>query len=130
MAAKTRSGLQASPQMIEGQALIGAQLHDHLLLFRLVGQRRTPHEHSIARADGLSPATWREMTEKTWVEDDIDGARLVRKEDGDVPASEGCSLAQIVTQHHIQPIVPQRPGDPLRCRRVIIIVPQSPFNRR
>ena len=67
---------------------------------------------------------------KTWVEDGIDGARLVREEDGDVPASEGCWLAQIMTQHHIQTIVSQRPGDLLGRCRIIIVVPQSPFNRR
>jgi hypothetical protein len=60
----------------------------------------------------------------------LDGARLVRKEDGDVPASEGYSLAQIMPQHHIQSIVPQRPGN-LLCRgRIITVAPQSPFNRR
>ena len=66
----------------------------------------------------------------TWVEDCLDGARLFRKEDGDVRASGGCSLAQIMPQHYIQSIVPQGPGDLLCCGRVIVITPQSSFNRR
>jgi hypothetical protein len=45
-----------------------------------------------------------------WFEDCLDGAGLFRKEDGDVRASGGCSLAQIMPQHYIQSIVPQGLG--------------------
>ncbi len=42
----------------------------------------------------------------------------------------GRFLAQIMAQHHIQPIVSQCPGDLLHGSRVIRITPQPPFNRR
>ncbi len=67
---------------------------------------------------------------KTWVEDGKGGARVLREVDGGVPAPGGYSLAQIMSQHHIQPVVPQRPGDLLGRDRIILVALQSPFNRR
>lgn len=123
--------------MVERQTLMGAQVGDLRLAPPANRTTSQIHEQSIARADGLNSDHWRSLPDyltgndgKTWVEDGIDGARLVREPDGDVPAMGGCLLTQIVAQHHIQPVVTQSPGDLLRRGRVIIVGSQPPCNRR
>jgi hypothetical protein len=57
-------------------------------------------------------------------------ARCFKEEGRGFPAMRGCWLAQIMTQHYIQTIVPQSPGDLLGRGAVIRITPQSTFNWR